>query len=135
MEYQKIVDLLDNTLNEPSKFRKKNLVEINDDTRGMYKINSQIKFKAPMLNSCLCDYSDAYILNKGIISIAQVPPPPVNPNNNKKEVVFKNCAPFTEFISKINNTQIDNPKEFKVAIPMYNLIKYNYDYLKALGSL
>ena len=129
------MDLLDNTLNQPSKFRTKNLVEINDGTRGMYKINSQIKFKAPMLNSRLCDYSDAYILNKGIISIAQVPPPPANPNNNKKEVVFKNCAPFTEFISKINNTQIDNPKEFKVAMPIYNLIKYSYDYLKTLGSL
>ena len=129
------MDLLDNTLNQPFKFRTKNLVEINDGTRGMYNINSQIKFKAPMLNSRLCDYSDAYILNKGIISIAQVPPPPANPNNNKKEVVFKTCAPFTEFISKINNTQIDNPKEFKVAMPIYNLIKYSYDYLKTLGSL
>ena len=49
-----------------------------------------------MLRSSLCDYSDAYILVKGTITITPVPPPVVNPNNNDKEVVFKNCAPFTD---------------------------------------
>ena len=62
MEYQKIMNLLDNTPNQTSKFRTKNWVEINDTTRGTYNKNNQIKFKASMLKSSLCDYSDAYIL-------------------------------------------------------------------------
>ena len=57
-----------------------------------------------MLKSSLCDYSDVYVLTKGTISIVPVPPPAVNPNNNDKEVVFKNCTPFTDCLSKINNT-------------------------------
>ena len=61
MEYQKIVNLLDNALNQPSKFRTKNWVEINDESRGTYNFNSQIKFKTTMLNSSFCDYSDACI--------------------------------------------------------------------------
>ena len=65
MEYQKIENLLDNTPNQTSKFRAKNWVEINYDLRGTYNTNSQIKFS--MIKSNLCDYSDAYILAKGII--------------------------------------------------------------------
>ena len=64
MEYQTIINLLDNTPNQPTKFRKKNWVEINDDARGMYNTNIQIKFKTSMLKSSLCDYSDVYILLK-----------------------------------------------------------------------
>ena len=45
-----------------------------------------------------------------------------NPNNANKKVVFKNCAPFTDCISEINNTQIDNAKDIGVVMPMYNLI-------------
>ena len=67
MEYQKIINLLDNTLNQPSKFRTKNWVEINDESRGTYNTNSQVKFKTTMLKSSLCDYSDAFILVKGTI--------------------------------------------------------------------
>ena len=70
MEYQKIANLLDdNKSNQPSKFRTKNWVEINDESRGTYNVNSQIKFKTTMLKSNLCDYSDAYILVKGTITI------------------------------------------------------------------
>ena len=59
MEYQKIVNLLDSASNKPSKFRTRNWVEINDDIRGVYSTNKQIRFKASMLRSSLCDYSDA----------------------------------------------------------------------------
>ena len=65
MEYQKIVNLLDDTPNQPSKFRTKNWAEINDDSRGTYNTNSQIKFKTTMLKSSLCDYSDASKFVKG----------------------------------------------------------------------
>ena len=68
MEYQKIANLLDNGSNQPSKFRTKNWVEINDESRGTYTSNG-IKFKATMLRSNLCDYADAYVLVKGTITI------------------------------------------------------------------
>ena len=58
-----------------------------------------------------------------------------NPNNANKKVVFKNCAPFTDCISKINNTQIDNGKHIDVIMPMYNLIEYSDNYSKTSGSL
>ena len=65
MEYQKITNLLDESSNKTSKFRTKNWVEINDESRGTYEDDKQIKFRTTMLKSSLCDYSDAYILVKG----------------------------------------------------------------------
>ena len=67
MEYQKIINLSDNTPNQLTKFRTRNLAEINDDSRGTYNTNSLIKFKTSMLRSSLCDYSDTYIFVKGTI--------------------------------------------------------------------
>ena len=67
MEYHKITKLLDNTLNQPTKFRTKHWVEIIDDPSGTYNKDSQIKFKTSMLKSSLCDYSDTYILVKKTI--------------------------------------------------------------------
>ena len=69
MEYQKTTNLIDNASNQPCKFRTKNWVEINDQSRGTYSANRQISFKTSMLRSTLCDYSDAYILVKGDISV------------------------------------------------------------------
>ena len=68
MEYQTISNLLDNASNQPSKFRTRNWVEINDDSRGTYT-DVDIKFKTAMLRSNLCDYADAQILVKGTITI------------------------------------------------------------------
>ena len=68
MKYQKIANLLDNASNQPSKFRTRNWVEINDESRGTYTSND-IKFKTTMLKSSLCDYADAYILVKGTVTI------------------------------------------------------------------
>ena len=69
MEYQKIANLIDDASNQPSKFRTKNWVEINDEPRGTYSVNSQIKFKTTTLKSSLCDYIDAYIFVKRKITI------------------------------------------------------------------
>ena len=68
MKYQKIANLLNSAWNEPTKFRTKNWVEINDESRGTYTSND-IKFKTTMLRSNLCDYADAYILVRGTIPI------------------------------------------------------------------
>ena len=67
MEYQKIANLLNDGSNKPSKFRTRNWVQINDEARGTYFHNKQIKFKTSMQRSSLCDYSDAYILAGGNI--------------------------------------------------------------------
>ena len=69
MEYQKIAYLIDDASNQPSKFKTKNWVEINDESREIYSVNSQIKFKTTMLKSILCGYGNAYILVKGKITI------------------------------------------------------------------
>ena len=136
MEYQKIANLIDdNILNQPSKFRTRNWIEINDESRGVYNVNSQIKFKTTMLKSSLCDYSDAYIFVKGTISINNTAVQGVAANNTDKKVIFKNCAPFTNCISEINITQIDNSKDIDIVMPMYNLIEYSDNYAKTAGSL
>ena len=135
MEYQKIANLIDDdTLNQPSKFRTRNWVVINDESRGAYNVNSQIKFKTTMLKSSLCDYSDAYILVKGTISVNNTAAQGAAANNTNK-VIFKNCTPFTNCISEINNTQIDNAKDIDIVMPMYNLIEYSDNYTKTTGSL
>ena len=71
MGYQKIINLLNNTSNQLSKFRTKKWVEINDNSRGTYNTNSQIKFKTSMLRSILREFSDAYILVRGNTSITE----------------------------------------------------------------
>ena len=128
MEYQKIVNLLDSASNQPSKFRTKNWVEINDESRGTYSVNRQINFKTSMLRSSLCDYSDAYILVKGNITVNNTAADGAAANNTNKKVIFKNCAPFTDCISKINNTQVDNTKDVDIVMLMYNLIECSDDY-------
>ena len=64
-----MINLLDSTLDQLSKFRTKNWMEINDRSQGVYNTNSNIRFKTAMLKSSLCDYTDAYILVKGKITI------------------------------------------------------------------
>ena len=85
--------------------------------------------------SSLCDYSDGYILVKGTITVNNTAAQGAAANNTNKKVIFKNCAPFTNFISEINNTQIDNAKDIDIVMPMYNLIEYSDNYAKTTGSL
>ena len=134
MKYQKIANLMNDESTKPSKFRTKNWVEINDDVRGVYSPNKQIRFKTSMLRSSLCDNSDAYILVKGNITVNNTAVAAAANNTNKK-VIFKNCAPLTNCISKINNEQTDNAEYFDIVMPMYNLIEYSGNYLKKSGSL
>ena len=97
--------MLESTLDNLSKFRTRNWVEINDESRGNYA-NSAVRFKIKMLRSNLCDYADWYILAKGTITItgAGANADARNADERNKGVTFKNCAPFTKCISRINNT-------------------------------
>ena len=94
-----------------------------------------VKFKTTMLKSSLCDYSDAYILVKRTITVTNTAAADVDTNNANKKVIFKNCAPFTNCISEINNTQVHNAKDIDLVMSMYDLIGYSYNYLKTFGSL
>ena len=135
MEYQKKANLFDGASNKPSKFRTRNWVEINDDIRGAYPPNKRIRFKTAMLRSNLCDYIDAYILVKGNIMVNNTAADGAAANNAAKKVIFKNCVLFTNCISKINNTRIDNAEYIDIVMPMYNLIEYSDNYSKTTGSL
>ena len=136
MEYQKIWKLLNDESNQPSKFRTRNWVEINDESIGTYTSND-IRFKTTMLRSSLCDYADAYILVKGTITITGAGDDDAAKrlDERNKGVIFKNCAPFTKCISRINNTDIDTARDIDVVVPMYNLIEYSDNYAKTSGSL
>ena len=135
MEYQKTANLLDDASNKTSEFKTKNWVEINDDSRATYNVASQIKFKTTMLKSSLYNYSDAYIHVRGTITVNNTAAEGAAANNNNKKVVFKNCTPFTNCISEINNTDLDNAKDLDIVMPMYNSIDYSVNYSKTSGSL
>ena len=107
MEYQKPANLLNSESNQRSKFRTRHWVEMNDESRGTYTSND-IKFKTAMLRSNLCDYADAYILAKRTITITvegDDDDADKQADERDKGVLFKNCAPFTKCISRINNTK------------------------------
>ena len=104
---------------------------------SVYIVSSQIKFKTTMLKSSSCDYSDAHILVNGKITITGAGDDAAarQVDERNKEVAFKNCVPFTNCISEINNTQIDNAKDTDIVMPMYNSIEYSDNYAKTSGSL
>ena len=99
--------MLDNTVNQPTKLRTKSWFEINDDERGTYDTNSQIKCKTSMIKSSLCNFSGAYIIVSGSITVvgeggndsARAT------DRNNKEAILKNCTPFINCITEINNTK------------------------------
>ena len=87
-----------------------------------------------MLKTRLCHYSNAYILVKGTIIVPNTGTAAA-PNNRNKKVIFKNCAPFTDCIGQISNTQVDNDKYIDVVMPLCNLIEYRDNYFKTSGNL
>ena len=132
MEFQKIINLLDITSDDKDlpRFVTKKWIEVYDQSEKNYSINKEIRIKTPMLRSDLCDFSDAYIVVKGEITVT-------NPDNAKrnKAVAFKNNAPFINCILKINGVKIDNAEDLDVVMPMYNLLEYSKNYKKTTGSL
>ena len=88
-----------------------------------------------MLKSSLCNYSDACILPKETITRANTAAVDADVNNTNKKVIFKNCAPFTDHISQVNNKQVANAKDNAVVLPMYNLLGDSNSYSKTSASL
>ena len=132
MESQKIVNLQDATSDDKDLLRvvTKKWIEVYAQSGINYDTNKEIRIKTPMLRANLCDFSDAYIVVKGDITVTE-------PNNAKrnKSVVFKNIAPFINYISKINGVQIGNAEDLDIVMPMYSLLEYSKNYRKTAGSL
>ena len=133
MEYQKMINLLENTPNQLTKFRTKNWVKINNKSHRAYNVG-QIKFKTSILRYRLCDYSDVYIHVKGNITVPNTGIT-VSPSNRNKSVLFKDCASFSDCISEVNNKEIVDAKDIDVVMSMYNLIEYSDNNGKIFGSL
>ena len=130
MGYEKIANLLNDESNKPSKFRTRNWVETNDNAAGVYSTNKLIRFKTTMLRSSLCDYSDAYMLVKGNITVNNSAAEGAASTNTNKKVIFKNCAPFTNCATKI-----DHAEYIDIVMSLYNLIEHSDNYSKTSGSL
>ena len=127
METQKIVNLLNGSNNENSKFATKKWYVIDSESNGNYSKDEEIKFLTRSIESSLCDYSDAYILVTGSIRITR--------GNQNIKVVFKNCAPFKQCRTEINETFNDEVQHINIAMPMYNLTEYGDTYSDTSGSL
>ena len=129
MEHYKISKLLNNSA--VAKFVTKKWVEVNDLSSGQYSVNKNIRFQTSLLRSDLCDYSNAYIVVKGRVSVT---------NNNSanriyKKLTFKNNVPLRSCITKINNIFIDNAEDLDIVMPMYNLLQYSNNYSMTSGKL
>ena len=136
MEYQKITNLLDTTSYNVPRFITKKWVEVHDQLGSAdvrYRTSKQIRFKTSMLRSDLSDFSYAYIVVKGTITLTKTYGRGIIDIN--RFLALKNHAPFTNCISKINNVLIDNAEDLDVVIPMYNLLEYSKNYRKTTGSL
>ena len=107
METQKIVNLLNGSNNENSKFATKKWYIIDNESKGNYSHENPIKFLTKSIESSLCDYSDAYILVTGSIRITR--------GNQNTKVAFKNCAPFEKFRTEINETFVDDANFINIA--------------------
>ena len=151
MVFQNIVNFLDTTSDNKDlpTFVTKKWIEVFDQSEGNYNVNKEITIKTSMLRSDLCDFSDAYIVVKGNITVTKktftaddidapnntaVNVTATNTANNnafgEKKLVFKNNAPFISCISKINGVKIDNAEDLDVVMPMYNLLEYSKNYKK-----
>ena len=120
-----------------SKFVTREYVRVNS-LSNTYNENKSIRFKTPMLRSTLCDYSDAYILVKGTITVTA---PGVNNNANNigdkrnRPVILKNNALFVLCITRINGELIEDADDLDIVMSMYNLLEYSKNYRKTIGSL
>ena len=138
MEYDKINNLLqseDSESEKLSKFVIIKYVKVNS-LSDTYNENKSIRFKTPMLRSDLCDYSDAYILVKGTITVI------ANGNNNNADnfrdkrnrpLILKNNAPSVSCITRINGELIEDADDLDIVMPMYNLLEYSKNYRKTIG--
>ena len=132
MEYQKITNLLGNMPDKVPRFITKKWIEVHDQSGETYNTKKQIRFKTSMLRSDLCDFSDAYIVVKGIVTVSA---DEKDRDEMNRQVILKNNAPFISSISKINGVLVENAEDLDIVMPMYNLLEYSKNYSKTSTSL
>ena len=146
IETQKIVNLLNSSENEYSKFATKNWYVIDSESKSSYSDEDPNKLLTKSLGSSLFYYSDAYILVSGNITVTRTIAVPAGspaanqplrkqPLNAATQVAFKNCAPFKGCGTETNDTFVDYAVFIKIVMPMYNLIEYSDNYSDSSGSL
>ena len=126
METQKIVNILNGSDNENSKFVTKKWYIIDSESNSNYSHHNLITFLTKSIESSLCDYYDAYTLVTGNI---------VTDGDNNTKVAFKTCAPFEKCSTEIDGTLVDEADFINITMPMYNLIEYSDNYSDTSGSL
>ena len=99
---------------------------VNDQSKSNYGIVNETIYNIEVLKSNLYDHSDAHILVRIDITVRALP---------VTQVTFKNCAPFTKCITKIDETTLDDAEGLDLVMSMYNLIKYSSVYFETTGSL
>ena len=109
--------MLDSSENKYSKFTTKKWYVIDNETKGSYSHHDPIKFLTGSLETSLFDYSDAYILVTGNITVEE--------SNQNTKVTFKNCPPFKDCRKEINDTFVDYANFINITMSMYNLIEYS----------
>ena len=107
MEHKKVLNLLNEASNSKFVTRKLSMI--------IYGAGNKVNYNTEVLKSNLCEYNDAYILLKGNITVTAAP---------ETQVTFKNCAPFTKSITKINGATINDAENLDLVMPMHNLIEY-----------
>ena len=137
MKYQNITNFLNTTSDNAPRFITKKWIEVHEQSfsaEDRYKPSKQMRFKKSMLRSDLCNFSDAYTVVKGTNPLTKTNVRGIIDIRNSF-LAFKNNAPFTNCISKINNGFIDNAEDLDVVMLMYNLLEYSKNYRKTTGSL
>ena len=132
MEYQKITNFLGNIPDKVPRFITTKWIEVHDQSGETYNTNKQIRFKTSMLRSDLCDFSDAYIVVKGIVTVSA---DERDRNEMNRQVILKNNTPFISCISKINGVLVENAADLDIVTPMYNLLEYSKSYSNTSASL
>ena len=123
MEYQKIPNLLGKMPDKVPRFPTKKWIEVSDQSGRAYNTNKQIRFKTSMLRSNdLCNYSDAYIVIKGIVTVSG---DERDSDEMNRQVILKNNAPFISCSSKINGVLVENAEHLDVVMLLYNLLEYS----------
>ena len=117
MEYKEITNLLGNITDKVPRFITEKWIELYKQSRGSYNTNKQIRFKTSMLQANLGDYSNTYVVFKGILELQDQ----IILHTTKKSA-FNNNSPFTSCVSRFDNTHTDNAENLDVVIPSYNLL-------------
>ena len=129
----KNINLLDISSDDKDlpRFVTKKWIEVYDQSEKNYSVDKEIRIETSMIRSELCDFSDAYIVVKGDITLEG----DNNASKRNKNLTFKNNAPFISCISKTNGIKIDNAEDLDVVMPLYNLLGYSKNCTKTTGSL